>query len=123
MILKRKNVSMWFLSILIGLILSWFFYFLWNFSVVENPLTDTFGLIVISVNIGIFYSLLLSRAIEFITQSDYLDTEERKIKILFFLLIITSIMLNYFLDKSWLFNVYSITSIFGIIVFELNKET
>lgn len=123
MILKRKIVSMWFLSILIGLILSWFFYFLWNFTVVENPLTDNFGLIVISANIGILYSLLLSRTIEYITSSDYLYSEERKIKIFFFLLIIIALTVNYFYDKSWLFNVYSITGMFGIIIFELNKET
>jgi hypothetical protein len=123
MILKRKTLSMWFLSILIGFVLSWFFYFLWNFTVVENPLTDTFGLIVISANTGILYSLLLSRSIEYITSSDYLDSEERKIKTLFFLLITISMTVNYFYDKSWLFNVYSITSIFGIIIFELNKET
>lgn len=123
MILKRKIVSMWFLSILIGLILSWFFYFLWNFTVVENPLTGSFGLIVISANIGILYSLLLSRAIEYITSSSYVYSDDRKIKTFFFLLIIIAIMVNYYYDKSWLFNVYSITSIFGIIIFELNKET
>lgn len=123
MILKRKIVSIWFFSMLMGLALSGLFYFIWNFTVVENPLTDTFGLIVISANIGIFYSLLLSRSIEYITSSDYLDSEERKIKTLFFLLIIILMTVNYFYDKSWLFNVYSITGMFGIIIFELNKKT